>query len=137
VGGKVAGIKTTTGVWRDAGPGAPGETQVAGREARAGCGAVRMARGGSRGKSIPPTGESSCRCVCGEWRRRRERDVRRCWPTLHRRERSCGGGGLERRGRSTLRRRTLSTGKGVSGGGGHPHCTDGYTPAGGSGGREG
>jgi hypothetical protein len=47
VGGKVAGIKTTPGVRCDAGRGAPGETQVAGRKAR---GESRGAgRGASRG----------------------------------------------------------------------------------------
>jgi hypothetical protein len=46
VGGKVAGIKITPGVRRDAGRGAPGETQVAGREARAGRGT--RGTGGSR-----------------------------------------------------------------------------------------
>jgi hypothetical protein len=47
VGGKVAGIETTSGVRRDAGRGATGETQVAGREARGGSRDVR--RGASRG----------------------------------------------------------------------------------------
>jgi hypothetical protein len=63
VGGKVAGIKITPGVRRDAGRGAPGETQVAGREARASRGTRgtggsrdarhgRGARRGMRGESI-------------------------------------------------------------------------------------
>jgi hypothetical protein len=42
----------------------------------------------------------------GERRRREERDVKRCQPTLHRRAYSRRGGGFERRGRSTLHRRS-------------------------------
>jgi hypothetical protein len=46
VGGKVAGIKTTPGVRRDASRGSPGETQVAGRKSR------NVRRGASRGTQI-------------------------------------------------------------------------------------
>jgi hypothetical protein len=43
--------------------------------------------------------------------------------------RSRHGGGFERRGRSTLHRRTISRQeKGMAGGGGHPRCTDGTLP---------
>jgi hypothetical protein len=61
----VARIKTTLGVRRDAGRRTPGETQVAGREAKAGRGTVRGARQGSLGESNPPTDESSSGCVSG------------------------------------------------------------------------
>jgi hypothetical protein len=94
VGGKVAVIKTTPGVRRDAGRGAPEETQAAGRKARADREGNRFPRRMSR----PPG-------VSGGERRRGERDVRRSRPTLHSSRR---GGGFDRRGRSTLHRRTLS-----------------------------
>jgi hypothetical protein len=44
----------------------------------------------------------------GKSRRRGERDVRRCRPTLHRQAHSRHGREVERRGRSTLHRRALS-----------------------------
>jgi hypothetical protein len=122
VGGKVAEIETTPGVRRDAGCGAPRETQVAGRkgagrvaghksqDARCRRVATRFTgRGAGReGSRFPrwmnrPPGMSG-----GERMRRGERDVRRCRPTLHKRARSRRGGGFEKRGRSTLHRRTLS-----------------------------
>jgi hypothetical protein len=139
VGGKVAGIKITPGVRRDAGRGVPGETQTAGRKARceprdarrgvtherrpwdAGRCESRRARGmgglwdARHGASCGTRGTSGFRfprrmsCPPGvsgvERRRRGERDVRRCRPTLHRRARS-------RHGRE-------------SGGGAGPLCTDG------------
>jgi hypothetical protein len=92
MGGKVAEIKTTPGVWRDAGRGAPGETQVAGRGA------------GREESRFPPRMSRPPGVSGGERRRRGERDVRRCRPTLHRRARSRRGGGFKRRGRSTLHR---------------------------------
>jgi hypothetical protein len=104
-------------------------SQGTGREARA-YGAARVARGVGSRSDEPPSG-----CVRGQ-EEEGERDVRRCRPTLHRRAHSChwGGGGDSRGGAGPRCTDGLTLDrKEVAGGGAHPCCSDGHTPAGGSG----
>jgi hypothetical protein len=127
------GVGGSRDVRRGASRGTQGTAQVEGREARAGCGAV------PEGSRFPPTDESSSECVSGERRGRGGRKGREEVPAHVAQE-----GTLTSRGRSreegsvhVAQTDPLSTGKGVAGGGGHPRCTDGHVPTGGSGGREG